>query len=615
MAETKKRMKQTAQPDASQAQKTAEPARSRPEQPQKAASGGYLTQLAAMINGGPRVQAQRQLASEINGDHADAAPSFAQAHTTPVQREEDESPAQRETSENDKSQFNVVSHDAPAQLAGSPAPNRTGLPDQLKSGVENLSGLSLDDVKVHYNSAKPAQLNALAYAQGTDIYVGPGQEKHLPHESWHIVQQKQGRVRPTMQMKLGVPVNDDQGLEKEADVMGEKAAAGPAADSSRPVEQLRSTGCGEVQRKKQISGAHDFADKGVLLGRMSVDFEERTRGSSAGMYGTIAFDPSPGGKPAKKIDLVQIASLTTNKKGTQQAEVDARHRASVDKNIEETDIETSGNPEIKDMVRGGTREGFHIDLTFDKSVPRTSASDPAYESAYNAERRGGRWKDPFNIAKMGKDDTVLNEYSLRDEQVNTRKIDQDPGSNDGKGRAKKTELQDFPVSSEASIFSFQTEVEADGQSWGTASWGFTTLMNLSEEAYVNTTQGPAFQSGRTEEMEEALMNFNSLLANPGAFTSPEVLASTRRLLTSKEKSSHTRGRADLITMGKELYWALNRISRFSQKKSTTLKMAGPHFDTAREVLKLATYYEVRDEIFSELTALCDEIRRKLAEHD
>ena len=102
--------------------------------------------------------------------------------------------------------------------------NNTGLPDNLKSGVENLSGYSMDDVKVNYNSAQPAQLNALAYAQGTDIHVAPGQEKHLPHEAWHVVQQKQGRVQPTMQMKEGVPVNDDAGLEHEADVMGAKAA-------------------------------------------------------------------------------------------------------------------------------------------------------------------------------------------------------------------------------------------------------------------------------------------------------------------------------------------------------------------------------------------------------
>lgn len=98
-------------------------------------------------------------------------------------------------------------------------PNRTGLPDNLKSGIENLSGYSMDDVRVHYNSSKPAQLQALAYTQGTDIHVAPGQEKHLPHEAWHVVQQKQGRVQPTMQLQ-GVNVNDNEGLEKEADEMG-----------------------------------------------------------------------------------------------------------------------------------------------------------------------------------------------------------------------------------------------------------------------------------------------------------------------------------------------------------------------------------------------------------
>ncbi len=101
--------------------------------------------------------------------------------------------------------------------------NKTGLPDNLKTGIENLSGFSMDDTRVHYNSSQPAQLNALAYAQGSDIHVGPGQEKHLPHEAWHVVQQKQGRVKPTLQMKEGVPVNDDAGLEHEADVMGAKA--------------------------------------------------------------------------------------------------------------------------------------------------------------------------------------------------------------------------------------------------------------------------------------------------------------------------------------------------------------------------------------------------------
>ncbi len=56
-------------------------------------------------------------------------------------------------------------------------------------------------VKVHYDSAQTAQLNAHAYAQGTNIHVASGQEKHLPHEAWHVVQQKQGRVNPTTQAR------------------------------------------------------------------------------------------------------------------------------------------------------------------------------------------------------------------------------------------------------------------------------------------------------------------------------------------------------------------------------------------------------------------------------
>jgi hypothetical protein len=122
------------------------------------------------------------------------------------------------------------SQGTPTQLQAStspptPAPNRTGMPDGLKSGIEALSGLAMDHVRVHYNSEKPAQLNAHAYAQGSDIHLAPGQDRHLPHEAWHLVQQAQGRVQPTLQLNGGVDVNDDPGLEHEADQMGERALA------------------------------------------------------------------------------------------------------------------------------------------------------------------------------------------------------------------------------------------------------------------------------------------------------------------------------------------------------------------------------------------------------
>ena len=101
-------------------------------------------------------------------------------------------------------------------------PNNTGLPDNLKAGVESLSGFSMDDVKVHYNSSQPATVQALAYTQGTDIHVAPGQERHLPHEAWHVAQQLAVRVEPTTEVG-GMPVNDNIGLEHEADVMGARA--------------------------------------------------------------------------------------------------------------------------------------------------------------------------------------------------------------------------------------------------------------------------------------------------------------------------------------------------------------------------------------------------------
>lgn len=115
--------------------------------------------------------------------------------------------------------------------------NHTGLPDGLKAGIEALSGLDMSHVRVHENSPKPAQLNARAYAQGNEIHLGPGEERHLPHEAWHVVQQAQGRVRATLQM-AGRAINDDAHLEREADRMGAQALADGAGLGAEPGIEL-----------------------------------------------------------------------------------------------------------------------------------------------------------------------------------------------------------------------------------------------------------------------------------------------------------------------------------------------------------------------------------------
>lgn len=94
-------------------------------------------------------------------------------------------------------------------------PNPTGIPTIMKAQFESLSGLSFDDVRIHYNSSKPAQLQALAYTQGNHVYMAPRQEKHLGHELGHIIQQKQGRVISTSRINQ-FPLNDDERLEEEA---------------------------------------------------------------------------------------------------------------------------------------------------------------------------------------------------------------------------------------------------------------------------------------------------------------------------------------------------------------------------------------------------------------
>ncbi len=177
----------------------------------------HATKMAASTQA-VQLHTLSSLAANLQASNAPSA-SNAQGNmaTSPLQRVEDDEVSQ--------GKFDTVDA-ARTSRADTPSiekPNNTGLPNQLKAGIESLSGLSLDHVRVHYNSEQPAQLNAHAYAQGSDIHVAPGQERHLPHEAWHVVQQAQGRVRATTQMKGAVLVNDDVSLETEADVMGAQA--------------------------------------------------------------------------------------------------------------------------------------------------------------------------------------------------------------------------------------------------------------------------------------------------------------------------------------------------------------------------------------------------------
>ena len=200
-----------------------------------------------------------------------------------------------------------------AGLAGPSAAkeNRTGLPDTLKAGLENLSGQRMDDVKVHYGSSRPAQLHAHAYAQGTDIHLAPGQEKHLPHEAWHVVQQKQGRVKPTLQMQAAPEKSSGttgpvvQRVSKEQESM--YWAIQTKALSLRNVEpgpEGRSRALQEIRELQEALASDDSIRGGAIkkdLARWTVRFEAPPK--------TVVPKPDTGSgrlTPVKKLQTPKI---------------------------------------------------------------------------------------------------------------------------------------------------------------------------------------------------------------------------------------------------------------------------------------------------------------------
>lgn len=86
--------------------------------------------------------------------------------------------------------------------------------------MESLISSDFSYVNIHVGNEAPS-VGALAYAQGSDIHFAPGQydpestsgQQLLGHELTHVQQQRQGRVKPTMQAK-GIAVNDDAGLKR-----------------------------------------------------------------------------------------------------------------------------------------------------------------------------------------------------------------------------------------------------------------------------------------------------------------------------------------------------------------------------------------------------------------
>ncbi|MCY1022994.1 DUF4157 domain-containing protein [Pyxidicoccus sp. MSG2] len=164
------------------------------------------------------------------------------------------------------------------------------LPERLQRVLEQLSGYDLSDVRVHADSPWPARLGARAFVLGSDIHLSSGAEDALEHEAWHVVQQKQGRVRATRTTGFdahpfgALALNDEESLEREADTMGcvaRKLVRRGERLSMRGTPRVAMTRWPVVQRQVTVSGIEigkparfeeEIKNRLFLVGSDVVDF-------------------------------------------------------------------------------------------------------------------------------------------------------------------------------------------------------------------------------------------------------------------------------------------------------------------------------------------------------
>ena len=141
-------------------------------------------------------------------------------------------------------------------------PGATPMPAQIATGggaaldapvqakMEGAFGADFANVRVHADSRDATAFGAEAFAYGDDVHFAPGRyqpgseagQELLGHELTHVVQQRAGRVAASAQAR-GIGINQDAGLEAEADrcgalaARGESVSLGGGAHGGAPVVQ------------------------------------------------------------------------------------------------------------------------------------------------------------------------------------------------------------------------------------------------------------------------------------------------------------------------------------------------------------------------------------------
>lgn len=254
--------------------------------------------IQAMINNSSTIVAQRKVQDYINNSHIvkkglaiqamiDHSPRMVEEREKLTTLFNGKNVVHPITTQNpncnttDTAQRKLNEEKEPLQIKSSTG-SSTKMPESIQGKMEQSFNADFSDVNIHTNSDQATDLTAHAFTQGQDIHFAPGQynpeskngQELLGHELTHVVQQKQGRVQPTTQLK-GVGINDNEGLEKEADEMGKLAAEGASAksNSSTPPPDGKPFSSSLIQKKDD----DDEKNKKVEIPKDAVDAVSDTK--------------------------------------------------------------------------------------------------------------------------------------------------------------------------------------------------------------------------------------------------------------------------------------------------------------------------------------------------
>lgn len=336
------------------------------------------------------------------------------------------------------------------------------LPTTVQAKMEDSFGQDFSDVNIHRNSSEAKEMNALAYTQGTDIHFAPGQfnpdstkgQELIGHELAHVVQQKQGRVKSTIQEK-GKGINEDSALEREADTMGAKAANGqPTQYKSSALGIRNSLRSGVTQAKmpiqrkvNSIGGAWDTERYDLRENRNNQGEELDDYLHARGLDIALKFMPDETVN-ASKIGLVQ--SVVSQGMGVQQ-------------NMSET----AKNRSLVGTRDHRTDKGLHIDR-------RESRNNPVYGSTNSnsleqTPESNNRTDDPLKLGNSTNGGNATYQLGYR-KQVGDNWETQYAGLYDGPmlTHAKWNSKQVFETTAIA------LDGAQEGMFYGSVQWGWQT---------------------------------------------------------------------------------------------------------------------------------------------